>query len=81
VDSGLLRFNASRPITFGLELHLVKIHKIVKEFDPAVVVVDPVTAPLHTGTEAWSMLLRLVDFLKGGASVVTADIGLCRARC
>ena len=66
VDKGLLRFHASRPTTFGLEMHLVKIHKIIKEFDPSIVVVDPVTALLHSGTatETRSMLLRLVDFLK-----------------
>jgi circadian clock protein KaiC len=66
VDKGLLRFHASRPTTFGLEMHLVKIHKIIREFAPSIVVVDPVTALLHSGTapEARSMLLRLVDFLK-----------------
>jgi circadian clock protein KaiC len=67
VDKGLLHFHASRPTAFGLELHLVKIHKLLREFQPSVVVVDPVTALLHSGTptEARSMLLRLVDFLKG----------------
>ena len=66
VDKGLLRFHAARPTTFGLEMHLVKIHKIIEEFNPSIVVVDPVTALLHSGTasETRSMLLRLVDFLK-----------------
>jgi circadian clock protein KaiC len=66
VAKGLLRFHASRPTTFGLEMHLVKIHNIIKDFAPRIVVVDPVTAFLHSGTaaEARSMLLRLVDFLK-----------------
>ena len=66
MDKGLLHFHAARPTTFGLEMHLVKIHKIVKEFNPSIVVVDPVTALLHSGTpaETQSMLLRLVDFLK-----------------
>lgn len=66
VDKGLLHFHATRPTTFGLEMHLVKIHKIIKEFDPAVVVVDPVTGLLHAGTptETRSILLRLIDFLK-----------------
>lgn len=65
-DQGLLRFHATRPTMLGLEMHLVKIHKIIKEFAPSIVVVDPVTALLHSGTEfeAKSMLLRLVDFLK-----------------
>ncbi len=66
VDKGLLHFEASRPTTFGIEMHLVKIHKIVNEINPRLVVVDPVTALLHAGTasEANGMLLRLVDFLK-----------------
>lgn len=66
VEKGLLQFHSSRPTTFGLEMHLVKIHKIIKEFNPSIVVVDPVTDLLHSGTasEATSMLLRLVDFLK-----------------
>jgi circadian clock protein KaiC len=66
VDKGLLHFQANRPSTFGLEMHLVKVHRIIKEIDPSIVVVDPVTGLLHAGTapEARSMLLRLVDFLK-----------------
>ena len=66
VDKGLLHFHAVRPTTFGLEMHLVKIHKIIKEIDPSIVVVDPVTALLHAGTafETRSILLRLIDFLK-----------------
>jgi circadian clock protein KaiC len=66
VDKGLLQFHASRPATFGLEMHLVKIHRIIKEFNPKIVVVDPVTGLMHSGalSETRSMLLRLVDFLK-----------------
>jgi circadian clock protein KaiC len=67
VDKGLLHFHTVRPTTFGLEMHLVKIHKIVKEVDPRIVVVDPLTGLLHAGTasETRSILLRLIDFLKG----------------
>jgi circadian clock protein KaiC len=66
VDKGLLHLHASRPTTFGLEMHLVKIHDIIKKIDPSIVVVDPVTGLLHAGatTETKSMLLRMVDFLK-----------------
>ena len=47
-------------------MHLVKIHQVIKEFDPSIVVVDPVTGLLHAGTpfETRSILLRLIDFLK-----------------
>lgn len=66
VDKGLLHFHSVRPTTFGLEMHLVKIHKIIQEFDPSIVVVDPITGLLHAGTasETRSILLRLIDFLK-----------------
>jgi circadian clock protein KaiC len=66
VKKGLLHFHAVRPTTFGLEMHLVKIHKIIDEVKPSIVVVDPVTGLLHAGTasETRSILLRLIDYLK-----------------
>jgi len=66
IDKGLLHFHAARPTTFGLEMHLVKIHKIIQAINPTIVIVDPVTALLHAGTtsETRSILLRLIDFLK-----------------
>src|SRR3954462_7632714 len=69
---GLLRMHASRPTLYGLEMHLVQIHKMVSEFDPAVVIVDPISNFVSGGTDAdtQSMLLRLLDFLK--AKQITA---------
>ena len=66
VTKGLLHFHAVRPTTFGLEMHLVKIHRIIEEVRPSIVVVDPITGLLHAGTvtETRSILLRLVDYLK-----------------
>jgi circadian clock protein KaiC len=66
VRKGLLHFRSSRPTTFGLEMHLVEIHKLIDEVNPAVVVVDPITALLNSGTftEAKNTVLRLVDFVK-----------------
>ncbi len=76
VDKGLLRFQSSRPTMFGLEAHLVKIHKLIKELSPSIVVIDPVTGLLNSGSfgETRSMLLRMVDFLKekGITAVMTA---------
>lgn len=64
---GLLQFHASRPTLYGLETHLAVMHKQVKDFDPRVVIIDPISNLINTGssTEVRSMLLRLVDFLKG----------------
>jgi circadian clock protein KaiC len=67
VKEGLLTVHSSRPTLHGLEMHLVQIHKIVSEFEPAAVVVDPVSNFIDgsTAIEAQAMLLRLIDFLKG----------------
>lgn len=66
VKKGLLRFHAARPSLFGLEMHLVTIHKQIKEFSPGVVAIDPISNLLNIGTvqETKSMITRLVDFLK-----------------
>ncbi|WP_420150475.1 circadian clock protein KaiC [Spirosoma sp.] len=66
VDKGLLRFQASRPTLNGLEMHLVTIHKLVNQFKPQVVVLDPITNLVTIGTlrEVRSMLIRLIDFLQ-----------------
>ncbi len=66
VDKGLLKFHATRPTLYGLETHLVTIHKIVSDFQPDVVVFDPISNLITVGTsdEVKSMLTRLIDFLK-----------------
>jgi circadian clock protein KaiC len=64
---GTLLFHAERPtICGGLEMHLVTIHKLVNQFRPRVVILDPVTdfAPLGSETEIKAMLTRLLDFFK-----------------
>jgi circadian clock protein KaiC len=63
---GRLRFHATRPSTYGLEMHLAMLHKLVNEFQPRLVVVDSITTFLGAGppVEAESMLMRLIDFLK-----------------
>jgi len=66
VRKGLLKFQNARPAAWGLELHLAMIHKAISDFDPSVVVIDPITNFLAVGdsVEAKSMLTRLIDFLK-----------------
>jgi circadian clock protein KaiC len=66
IDKGYLQFHASRPTLFGLEMHLVAIHKAIKKFKPDVVVLDPITNLITVGTvsEVKSMLVRLIDFLQ-----------------
>jgi circadian clock protein KaiC len=66
VDQGLLQFHADRPTRFGLETHLVLLHRMVEQFRPDVVVVDPMTNLLAVGTsiDVRAMLTRMIDFLK-----------------
>jgi circadian clock protein KaiC len=65
VRKGLLRFEAWRPTQSGLEMHLLQIHKLVEQHNPAAVVIDPLTS-LMVGNinQTHSMLMRLIDFLK-----------------
>jgi circadian clock protein KaiC len=66
LKKGLLRFHATRPTAYGLEMHLATLHKLIDEFRPHAVVVDPITSFLGAGqtAEAESMLMRLIDLLK-----------------
>ncbi len=88
---GKLRIHAARPTVHGLEMHLVQIHKMVAEFKPAAVVIDPISNFAASGSsqDAGLMLLRLVDFLKaegitaflthltsGGRAIEATDIGI-----
>lgn len=66
VKKDLLTFHNARPSAFGLEVHLALIHKLISEYEPSVVVVDPITNFLAVGDEVQTkaMLTRLIDFLK-----------------
>lgn len=66
VKRGLLQFQAARPTLYGLEMHLVRMHKLIEESKPHVVVVDPISNLTVVGTEdeARSILARVIDFLK-----------------
>ena len=66
VDKDLLRFFASRPTLYGLEMHLVAMYKLIKKFKPGVVVLDPITNLITVGSvsEVKAMLIRLIDFLQ-----------------
>jgi circadian clock protein KaiC len=72
-------------------MHLVQVHKMVSEFKPAAVVIDPVSNFISNSTavETQAMLLRLVDFLKekqitalfthltsGGSAAEATDVGI-----
>ncbi|MCD9016735.1 circadian clock protein KaiC [Parachryseolinea silvisoli] len=66
VENGLLQFHSSRPTVHGLEMHLVEIHKKIQQFNPRVIILDPITNLVTIGTvsEVKAMLIRLIDFLQ-----------------
>jgi circadian clock protein KaiC len=63
---GLLRIVSTRPSFFGLEMHLLDLYKIVAEFQPTSVVIDPLTSLIGEGgqREIQSMVTRMIDLLK-----------------
>lgn len=85
----LLQFHSSRATFYGLEMHLAMIHKIVQDFQPKVVVLDPIGSMIQAGNQrdAHIMIVRLIDFLKqkqitafltnltsGGAALERTDV-------
>src|ERR1700730_6888965 len=82
LDSGLLRIVAQRPFLYGLEMHLVSMHKEINQFRPGVVIVDPISNLIAAGNtrEVNGMLTLLIDFLKtegitGFFTVLTENSG------
>lgn len=66
VRKGLLKFQATRPTFYGLEMHLAVTHRIVNEFKPDIVILDPINT-FDIGDKAFEvkpLLMRIVDFLK-----------------
>jgi circadian clock protein KaiC len=66
LDAGRLRLSADRPTRYGLEAHLIAMHRAVDEFRPDIVVLDPITTLLAVGSQSdvRAMLTRMIDFLK-----------------
>ncbi|VVB63072.1 Circadian clock protein kinase KaiC [uncultured archaeon] len=65
-DAGLLQIHSSRPMAHGLETHLMDMRRVIDDFGPKVVIIDPITNLTNVGTESdvKFMLTRLVDYLK-----------------
>lgn len=66
IQSGLLKICASRPTLYGLEMHLVDIHRRITLFKPDTVIIDPITNLITIGSisEVKAMLIRLISFLQ-----------------
>ncbi len=66
VERDLLRFHAVRPTAQSLEMHLSTMLKLIEEFAPQVLVVDPISNlfPIGDDPQVRSMLMRLIDQAK-----------------
>lgn len=66
IKNGSLKIQTLRPWTCGLEEHLVGTLKIIEDFKPRCVVIDPISSflSLGTGLEIKAMLCSLIDYLK-----------------
>jgi circadian clock protein KaiC len=66
LNNGLLHFHATRSTFSGLEMHLVSMNKLVKDFKPSVVIMDPISNMVSVGSpaEVKSALMRFIDSLK-----------------
>lgn len=68
VKRDLVRFHSARPSLYGLEMHLATMFKEIAAFQPHVVIIDPITSLMESGTdsECKAMVTRLIDYLKAG---------------
>lgn len=66
VKKGYLQIHSSRPSLNGLELHLLTLRKLIKDFKPTTIIIDPISNLINVGSEfeVRSMLVRLIDMLK-----------------
>ena len=66
IKKGLLKIVSTRPSFFGLEMHLLDLYKLIEEFKPKAVVIDPLTSLIGEGEqrEIRSMITRMIDLLK-----------------
>ncbi len=66
VRSKKLVIHSSRPSLQGLEMHLLILYKMIEQYKPQTVIVDPISSLIAVGTagEVRDMLVRLIDMLK-----------------
>ena len=66
MKKGLLKIVSTRPSFFGLEMHLLDLYKVIADFKPESVVIDPLTSLTGEGNqrEIQSMVTRMIDLLK-----------------
>lgn len=91
VKKGSLHFNAVRPTAYGLEMLLASIHKLVRDFKPSAVIIDPISSLtlIASLSDVKLLVMKLVDMLKdqgitclctsltpGGAEMERTEVGV-----
>jgi len=66
IDTDIMQISASRPMAYGLEMHLITMRKLIDRFEPSIVIVDPISNLTNVGTQTdvKLTLTKLVDYLK-----------------
>lgn len=66
IKSKLLMIQSTRPTLEGLEMHLLIFHKLLNEYKPKTIIIDPISSLISvgSGSEVRAMLVRLIDILK-----------------
>ncbi|HTB52394.1 MAG TPA: circadian clock protein KaiC [Ferruginibacter sp.] len=66
IKSNLLLIHASRPTLQGLEMHLLVLLRLMNEFKPKTIIIDPISSLITIGStsEVRAMLVRLMDIFK-----------------
>ena len=66
VKKGLLKFHAVRPTAYSLEMHLSMMLRLIDDFKPRVLAIDPISNlyPVGDDIQVRSMLMRLIDYAK-----------------
>ena len=76
VDAGLLLISSSRSESQGAEEHLLEIKELIDRHDPAVLVIDPISALIKTGGHiaASHASVRIMDLAKsrGITTIITS---------
>jgi circadian clock protein KaiC len=66
IEKGLLQIHSTRPTLYGLETHLSIMQRQIDEFNPGVVIIDPISNLMSVGVEkdVKLMLTLMIDYLK-----------------
>jgi circadian clock protein KaiC len=91
VEKGLLKFHAVRPTLHGLEMHLLNMNRLIQDYAPDAVILDPISNLTTVGSlpDVKLMFLRILDTLKkanitclctdltsGGHAIEATDVGV-----